>query len=230
MDRVQQNNAKTKQATVNHSKSRSAFAGIWWNWKGTMHYESLLPNEKLYSNTYCSQCDRLKVAMDTKRPEFVNRKLAVFYRMDNARPHVSLQSWKKFVQLGWDVLFISCYSADFPPSDYHLFRCQTLEACEKHLEQFIAHTDGNRLWKRMSHMWLSKTMYRSTAFECHLIYAKNLRYNPIHMDYNFIMNNAFGVIAERKLEQGRIIVHKIRKTSLNTGKYICCRGLSVRAE
>jgi len=93
---------------------------IWWDWKGIVYYELLPHNQTINSDKYCSQLDRLKAAIDEKRPELANRKGVVF--QDNARPHVSLHTRQKLVQLGWDVLPHPPYSPDLALSNYHLFR------------------------------------------------------------------------------------------------------------
>ena len=60
---------------------------VWWDWKGVLYYELLPENQMINSNKYCSQLDQLKVALDEKLPELVNRKHIIFHQ-DNARPHV----------------------------------------------------------------------------------------------------------------------------------------------
>ena len=47
----------------------------------------------------------------------INRKDVIFYH-DNARPHTSLVTRQKLLELGWDVL----PHPDLAPSDYFLFR------------------------------------------------------------------------------------------------------------
>ena len=99
------------------------------------------------SNQYCSQLDQLKAALDEKRPELVNTKRIIFHQ-DNARPHVSLMTRQKLLQLGWEVLIHPPYSSDIAPSGFHLFRSlqnslngknfSSLEECKRHLEQFFA--------------------------------------------------------------------------------------------
>ena len=95
---------------------------------------------------YCEQLDRLRQAIEKKRPELINRKGVVFHH-DNARPHTSLMTRQKLSELGWEVLMYSPYSPDITPSDYHLFRSlqnslrvtklASREACENHLIQFF---------------------------------------------------------------------------------------------
>ena len=58
---------------------------IWWDWKGVLYYELLPENPTINSNKYCSQLNQMKVALDEKCPELVNRKRIIFHQ-DNARP------------------------------------------------------------------------------------------------------------------------------------------------
>ena len=66
-----------------------------------------------------STAPELKAALDEKRPELVNRKRIIFHQ-DNARPHVSLMTRQKLLQLGWEVLIHPLYSPDIAPSDFYL--------------------------------------------------------------------------------------------------------------
>ena len=127
---------------------------IWWAWKGVPYYELLPLNQTINSNKYCSQLDQLKAALDEKRPELVNR-IRIIFHQDNARPHVSLMTRQKLLQLGWEVLIHSLYSPDIAPSDFHLFRSlqnslngkifNPLEDSKRHLEQFFAQKD--KFWE-----------------------------------------------------------------------------------
>ena len=127
---------------------------ILWDWKGVLYYELLLENQTINSNRCCSQLDQLKGALDEKHPELVNRKCITFHQ-DNARPHVSLMTRQKLLQLGWGVLIHPPYSPDIAPSDFHLFRSlqnslngknfNSLEYCKRHLEQFLAQKKIKRL-------------------------------------------------------------------------------------
>lgn len=126
---------------------KKVMLSIWWDWKGIVYYELLPPNQTIDSTKYCSQLDKLKRAIDQERPELVNRKGVVFHH-DNARPHVSLMTRQKLLQLGWDVLVHPPYSPDLAPSDYHLFRSlqnslnnksfSSLDVLKNHLEDFFA--------------------------------------------------------------------------------------------
>ena len=79
---------------------------------------SFQKTKRLNSNKYCSQLDQLKTALDKKRLELVNRKRITFHQ-DNTRPHVSLMTGQKLLQLGWEVLIHRPYSLDIAPSDFH---------------------------------------------------------------------------------------------------------------
>ena len=107
------------------------------------------------SNKYRFQLDQLRAALDEKLPELVNRKYIIFHQ-DNARPHVSLMTRQKLLQLGWEVLIHPPYSSDTAPSDFHLFwslqnslkgkNVNSLEDCKRHLEQFFAQKD-KKFWE-----------------------------------------------------------------------------------
>ena len=127
---------------------------IWWDWKGVLYYE-LLPENETINSKYCSQLDQLKAALDEKRPESVNRK-RILFQQDNAKPHVSLMTRQKLLQLAWEVLIHLLYSPDIAPSDFHLFRSlqsslngknfNSLKGCKRHLEQFFAQKD-KKFWE-----------------------------------------------------------------------------------
>ena len=59
--------------------------------------------------------------MQEKRPSLTNRK-GVILQHDNARPHTSLKTKKKLLELDWDILPHPPYSPDLAPSDFYLFR------------------------------------------------------------------------------------------------------------
>ena len=86
--------------TPNSSLHPKKVMCIWRDWKGVLYYELLLESQMINSNKYCSQLDQLKVALDEKHLELVNRKHIIFHKA-KARPHVSLMTRQKLFQLGW---------------------------------------------------------------------------------------------------------------------------------
>ncbi|GFX87501.1 mariner Mos1 transposase [Trichonephila clavipes] len=108
----------------------------------------LLPdNTTIDSEIYCHQLDKLNDALQQKRSELTNRKGVVFHQ-DNARPHTSLVTHQKLLQLEWDTMPHPQYSPDLAPSDYYLFRSlqnfldgktfTSNEEVKNHLDQFFA--------------------------------------------------------------------------------------------
>ena len=93
---------------------------IWWGWKRLLYYE-LLGNQMINPNKYCPQLDQIKAALDENHLELINIKCIIFHQ-DNERPHVSLMTRQKLLQLGWETLIYPPYSLDITPSDFHLFQ------------------------------------------------------------------------------------------------------------
>ncbi|CAK9832788.1 Histone-lysine N-methyltransferase SETMAR [Anthophora retusa] len=94
---------------------------VWWDYKETLYFELMPQNQTINSNVYVQQLAKLNDAIQEKRPVLSNRKGVVFHH-DNAKPHTSLVTRQKLLELGWDVLSHPPYSPDLAPSDYHLFR------------------------------------------------------------------------------------------------------------
>ena len=83
-------------------------------------YHELLPLQP-NDQFCCLHWTKLNNAVEEKRPELTNRKGVVFHR-DDARPHTSLVTRQKLLELDWDVLPHPPYNPDLAPSDYFLFR------------------------------------------------------------------------------------------------------------
>ena len=108
----------TSKAHIHQKKVRLS---VWWDFKGIFYFDLLLRNQTINSNVYCYQLMKLDKEIKEKRPELATRK-GVIFDQDNARPHTSLVTRKKLLELGWEVMPHPPYSPDFAPSDYHLFR------------------------------------------------------------------------------------------------------------
>ena len=93
---------------------------VWWDLEGVVHFELLDMNQTINAELYCQQLDRLKAAIDLKRPALANRR-GVILQQDNARPHTAKLTRKKLKELGWEILPHPPYSPDIAPSDYYLF-------------------------------------------------------------------------------------------------------------
>lgn len=130
------------------SKKGCLFGGIL---KESFFFFEILPdNTTINSKVYCHQLDKLNDALQQKRPELINRKGVVFLQ-DNARPHTSLVTRQKLLQLEWDTMPHPPYSPDLAPSDYYLFRSlqnflddksfTSNEEVKNHHDQFFASKD-----------------------------------------------------------------------------------------
>ncbi|GFU59394.1 mariner Mos1 transposase [Trichonephila clavipes] len=85
-----------------------------------VYFKLLPPNRTINSDVYIEQLTKLNNAVEEKRPELTNQKDVVFH-YDNARPHTSLVTRQKLLELGWDILPHPPYSPDLAPSDYFCF-------------------------------------------------------------------------------------------------------------
>ena len=109
----------------NHFQSRyspkKVMLSVWWDFKGIVFFELLPDNTTINSEVYCHQLGKLNDALQQKRSELINRKGVVFHQ-NKARPHTSLVTRQKLLQLEWDTMLHPPYSPDLAPSDYYLFR------------------------------------------------------------------------------------------------------------
>ncbi|XP_073983651.1 histone-lysine N-methyltransferase SETMAR-like [Rhodnius prolixus] len=78
--------------------ARKVLLCIWWELKGIIYYELFPYGQTLNSDLDCQQLDRLKLAIDQKRPELANRRGVVFHQ------DTSVVTRQKLRELGWEVL------------------------------------------------------------------------------------------------------------------------------
>ena len=57
----------------------------------------------IHPERYCRQFDKLKEALQIKRPVLMNRKGIVFHQ-DNVRPYVALKPIQKLNEFKWEIL------------------------------------------------------------------------------------------------------------------------------
>ena len=99
---------------------KKVMLSIWWDVKVPIHYELLKQNQNINSAKYCEQLDKHDQKIKKTRPALANRSGDIL-QSDNVRPHVSLATQKKIVELGWEVLGYPPYFPDLAPSNFHLF-------------------------------------------------------------------------------------------------------------
>lgn len=100
---------------------RKVMLCVWWDIHGIIYYEMLNMGQTVTAEIYCQQLDRLRQALNKKRPALLNRK-GIILHGDNARPHVAKITHEKITEFGWELLPHPPYSPDIAPSDFHLFR------------------------------------------------------------------------------------------------------------
>ncbi len=99
---------------------------------GVLLSKSLQPGCTFNSEFYCSEV--LEPLADAGVPEEYP-----FYMQDNARPHTSNLTKRRFAELGYDLIVMPPYSPDLTPADFWFFPCLkselvgqkfvTLQAC-----------------------------------------------------------------------------------------------------
>lgn len=110
-----------QMTTKAETHPKKIMLSVRWDFKGILHFKLLPNNQMTNSNVYIQQLAKLSDAIQAKQPEVANRKSVVFHH-DNAKPHTSLVTHQKLLDLGWDVLSHPSYIPDLAPSDYPLLR------------------------------------------------------------------------------------------------------------
>ena len=83
-----------------------------------MHFEPLNPGQKITTQLYSQELNRVCQALRRKR---VDTSKTTFLQI-SVRPHIAKITQHKIEELGWELLPHPPYSPDLAPSDYHLFR------------------------------------------------------------------------------------------------------------
>ena len=134
----------TSKVNINQKK---IMLSVWWNYKGGVYFELLPRNQTIDSNVYCCQLSKLNEGIKTKRPELASCK-GMMSHHDSARPHTSLITRQKLIELIWELMPHLPYSPDLASSDNYLFRSlqnhfndksfNAYQAVKNELDQFFA--------------------------------------------------------------------------------------------
>lgn len=130
-------------------RQKKAMLCVWWDRRGTIHWELLENGETINANLYCEQLERVRRCLR-------NRRVPVIFLQDNAKPHTARQTRQKIDDMDWELLEHPPYSPDISPSDYYLFRSlehwlrgkkfTTIEEMQESLTKFFESKDRN--WYR----------------------------------------------------------------------------------
>ena len=102
--------------------NRKHLASVFWDSKGLLLLDVLPPNATINADVYCTQLDRLIIAVQQRRRRLLHGgNHNVHYLHDNARPHTAAKTKDKLNALGFTVLPHPPYSPDLSPPDYYLF-------------------------------------------------------------------------------------------------------------
>lgn len=94
---------------------------VWWSTKGIIYHEFIKLGCTIDSELYCLQINKVHEQLKISHPAVMNRKGPIILQ-DNAKPHTSKITLKKFADMGFEILPHPAYSPDISPTDYHLFR------------------------------------------------------------------------------------------------------------
>jgi hypothetical protein len=91
--------------------------------EGIIHYELLERNTTVTAERHFQQFRRLEEAIQQKCP---GRRHGVILQHDNARPHTANMTKAAIQEQDWEIPPHQPYAPDLAPSDYHLFRCLSI--------------------------------------------------------------------------------------------------------
>ena len=109
-----------------------------WNTKGLMHFELLNPGQKITTQLYSQELNRVCQALQRKRVDTSKTK----FLQINARPHIAKITQQEIEEMGWELLPHPPYSLNLTSFDYYLFRSiqHFLE------EQKFKHSKEVKIW------------------------------------------------------------------------------------
>ena len=110
--------AVPKKARTTHSADK-VMASVFWDVKGVLLIDYLEHGKTVTGQYYAALLDRLKSAIQEKRPGMAKKK--VLFLHDNAPAHSSVVAQQKLAELRFEILPHPAYSPDLAPSDFHLF-------------------------------------------------------------------------------------------------------------
>lgn len=94
-------------------------ASVFWDANGILLVDYLEKGRTINSEYYCALLDKLRAAIDEKRPSTKRKK--ILFLQDNAPCHASHLTTSKILSLHFELLPHPPYSPDLAPSDYFLF-------------------------------------------------------------------------------------------------------------
>ena len=112
----------TSKADIHQKK---VMLSVWWDFKGIVYFELLPRNQTINSNVNCRQLMKSDKGIKGKWPELAARK-GVIFDQDNAKPHTSLVTRKKVLELGWEVMPHPPYYPDLASSAFKSFEWENI--------------------------------------------------------------------------------------------------------
>jgi histone-lysine N-methyltransferase SETMAR len=102
--------------------NRKHLASVFWDVKGVIMMDVLPQGQTINANVYCSQLDRLVLAIQEKRRRlFSGGCHNIHFLHDNATPHTAGVTVAKLRSIGFTILPHPPYSPDLSPCDFYLF-------------------------------------------------------------------------------------------------------------
>lgn len=110
-------NAPRKFKTV--PSAGKIMASVFWDAKGILLVDYLEKGRTINADYYCGLLDKLRTAIDEKRPRTQRKK--ILFHQDNAPAHKAGKTITKMDSLGFQLVPHPPYSPDLAPCDFFLF-------------------------------------------------------------------------------------------------------------